>query len=310
MRRRLVRNPHASFHVVQYSGGVGSWATALRVRERRGLDGLQLLFADTLIEDDDLYRFLIETAADIFEVPCPSDLVARTRSLPSIEDGTSRRQALLELAGEASEAIPGLRWVAEGRDPWELFFDRKFLGNARIDPCSQKLKREFLRRWMETHHTPSDVVAYIGIDWTEEHRFKTAKERWLPWAVDAPLCRPPLHAKSHYQKLLEARGIALPRLYELGFPHNNCGGFCVKAGMAHFKHLAQTMPERFAHHERREQEIREVLGDVAILRDRTKAAMAENGGKAKPLTLQDLRLRLIEGGEIDEFDWGGCGCAI
>ena len=45
-----------------YSGGLGSWATAKIVIERHGKENTTLLFADTLIEDEDLYRFLDEGA--------------------------------------------------------------------------------------------------------------------------------------------------------------------------------------------------------------------------------------------------------
>ena len=41
-------------HLVMFSGGVGSWAAAKRVVERHGTEGVVLLFADTLIEDEDL----------------------------------------------------------------------------------------------------------------------------------------------------------------------------------------------------------------------------------------------------------------
>ncbi len=48
-------------HVVMFSGGAGSWAAAKRIAARP----LTLLFADTLIEDGDLYRFLDDAAADV-----------------------------------------------------------------------------------------------------------------------------------------------------------------------------------------------------------------------------------------------------
>ena len=315
MARRVIRRPERLHHVVQYSGGVGSWATAIRVKERYGTEHLKLLFADTLIEDQDLYRFLIETAANVFDLPRPAELTARALKLPDPTDDpeieADRRRELLDIAKLTREAIPQLHWITEGRDPWDVFFDRKYLGNTRLDPCSEALKRTFLRDWMEEHHVPRNTTAYIGVDWTEEHRLDKARSRWLPWTVEAPLCEPPLVAKTALLDDLSERGIRQPRLYEMGYPHNNCGGFCIKAGMAHFKHLAQTQPERYAYHERREQEIREFLGkDVAIMRDRTNAARAKNDGKPQPLTMEQLRLRLIEGGEIDEFDWGGCGCAI
>src|ERR1017187_4012260 len=89
-------------HVVLFSGGLGSWATAKRVADKHGTDNLILLFCDTRIEDPDLYRFLPEAAANV-----------------------GGRLVILN----------------EGRTVWEGFRDVKFLGNARIDPCSRILKR-------------------------------------------------------------------------------------------------------------------------------------------------------------------------
>jgi hypothetical protein len=103
----------------------------------------------------------------------------------------------------------------------------------------------------------------------------------------------------------ETEGLRPPRLYALGFAHNNCGGGCVRAGHGQFKHLLEVMPERFAEWERREQEVSEFLGKpVAILRDR-------RGGVVTPLPLVELRRR----GEsqpslIDADDIGGCGCFV
>lgn len=234
-------------HVVMFSGGVGSWAAAKRVAEKHGTDNLILLFADTLIEDEDLYRFLDEAAANV--------------------------------GGRLVK-------VAEGRDPWQVFFDVRFLGNSRVDPCSRILKREFLRRWLDEHCDPASTTVYLGIDWTEAHRFERARRYWVPWRVEAPLCKPPYLLKDDMLAVLRAEGIRPPRLYELGFSHNNCGGFCVKAGQAHFALLYRTMPERYLYHERREQELRDYLcKDVAILVDR-------RGGGARPMTLREFRERL------------------
>jgi hypothetical protein len=250
-------------HVVQFSGGVGSWAAAKRVAAEHGTDGLVLLFADTLIEDEDLYRFLDQAAADV--------------------------------GGQLVK-------IAEGRDPWQVFFDERFLGNTRVDPCSKILKRELLRGWLEAHYQPDAAVVYLGIDWTEAHRFEAAKERWQPYRVEAPLCGRPLISKHQLLDQLRAAGIEPPRLYCMGFPHNNCGGFCIKAGQGTFAKLLEQMPERYAHHEQREQELREYLGaDVAILRDR-------EGGDTRPLTLREFRERREAGQQCDLFDLGGCGC--
>ena len=100
-------------------------------------------------------------------------------------------------------------------------------------------------------------------------------------------------------------GIRLPRLYELGFAHNNCGGFCVKAGQGHFANLLRAMPARYAKHEALERAMRAYLGkDVSVLTDR------RGDGKKKPLTLRDLRMRIESGAQVDAFDIGGCGCFV
>jgi hypothetical protein len=49
-------------HIIFYSGGIGSWMTAKRVIDKEGKENAVLLFTDTLIEDEDLYRFLKETS--------------------------------------------------------------------------------------------------------------------------------------------------------------------------------------------------------------------------------------------------------
>ena len=125
------------------------------------------------------------------------------------------------------------------------------------------------------------------------------------WRYEAPLCEAPYISKPDVLTWLKREGIAPPRLYAMGFAHNNCGGFCIKAGQGHFANLLRAMPERYAYHEGKEQELRALLGkDVSILTDR------RGDGKKKPLTLKDLRLSIEGGAQIDAFEIGGCGCAV
>jgi hypothetical protein len=103
---------------------------------------------------------------------------------------------------------------------------------------------------------------------------------------------------------LRAIGIEPPRLYKMGFPHNNCGGFCVKAGQAQFAQLLKQLPERYAYHEAQEELNRQQVGDFSVLADRS------GDGKKKPLTLRVFRERIEAGETLDRHDWGGCGCAL
>jgi hypothetical protein len=252
-------------HVVMFSGGIGSWAAAKRVAERHGTDNLTLLFSDTLIEDEDNYRFITEAAANV--------------------------------GGEFVR-------IADGRDPWQVFRDERFLENSRVDPCSRVLKREIADHWLAEHCDPAETVVYTGIDWSEEHRHARLRDRRAQagWRYEAPMCEPPYLTKAMMLDWLRAEGIQPPRMYAMGFSHANCGGFCIKAGQGHYATLLRQMPERYACHEAQEQAMREYLGrdDIAILRDHR-----DNG---RPMTLRELRERLQSGGTCDLFDIGGCGC--
>lgn len=253
-------------HVVMYSGGLGSYMAAKIIAERVKLENMILLFTDTLTEDEDLYRFLYESVKDI-----GAELVR----------------------------------LCDGRDVWQVFKDVKFLGNSRIAPCTRILKQEPAKKWVEENFSSDQVTLYVGIDWTEAHRLEKIQKNWSPYKVLAPLCGEPYFTKTDVFEYLESRGIEKPRLYKLGFSHNNCGGFCVRAGQAHFSNLLKTMPDRYYYHEQKEQEMIEYLGKkVSILR-------RQRNKKVSLLSLKDLRLEIQKGhSEMDPYDLGGCGCFI
>lgn len=258
-------------HVVMFSGGLGSWVTAKRVAEKVRVEDMTLLFADVASnrsphvgEDEDTYRFIREAAADV-----GAELVT----------------------------------ASDGRDIWQVFHDDRFLGNTRLANCSKFLKQKPCREWLEANHDPSDTIVYVGVDWSESHRLPAIEAGWAPYPVHAPLTEPPYIDRDGMLAACEAAGIEVPRLYRAGFAHNNCGGFCVRAGQAQMELLLREHPERYAFHEGQEQELREHLGkDVAILRDRT-------GGTLTPLTLAAFRERLDDQPSMfDALDVGGCGC--
>lgn len=251
-------------HIVFYSGGIGSWAAAKRVAEAHGTDHLTLLFTDTKVEHPDTYRFLRESAANV--------------------------------GGRLVE-------IADGRTIWEVFADVKFLGNSRVDPCSRVLKRELADRWLAENYSPEEVTCYVGIDWSEEHRFQRMAPRKLPWVFKAPLCDPPYLTRKQMHEWADREGLQKQVLYQLGASHANCGGGCVKMGHGGFVRLLRTLPDVYLEWGANEERLRAQLGDVSILKDR-------RGGTVKTLTLRQLRKRETRGEEVDLFDIGGCGCFL
>ena len=264
-------------HIICFSGGIGSWATAKRVIEAEGgADDVTLLFADVkgdndsphLGEDEDTYRFIADTAFDF-----------------------------------------GARLVTlnEGRSIWQVFKDKRFLGNSRQANCSHLLKQAPTKKWLMENCDPADTTVYVGISWDEIHRLPAIENAYksFGFTVKAPLCDPPYVDKQALLEECRADGIEPPRAYTLGFPHNNCGGFCVRAGQTQFRLLLERNRERFMFHEAQEQELREYLGkEVTILTETVK-------NNPVPLTLRAFRERQeAQPGlfDLDDFDFGGCGC--
>lgn len=260
--------------VVMFSGGIGSYASALRVTERYPHAPVELLFTDVggdhatehLGEDRDTYRFLDAAALDL--------------------------------------GVP-LTVLNDGRTIYDVFREKRWLGNASLAHCSWELKTKPAREWVEQHYPdPASVVLVVGIDWTEIHRLTKVVEAWKPYSVEAPMTEKPYLAKPQMVPLARERGLEPPRMYAEGFAHANCVG-CVKAGQAHWERVLRQRPDTFAFHEQAEQDMRSFLGaDVAILRDRA------NGGSV-PLTLSEFRGRVESGwDQLDMFDEGGCGCFL
>lgn len=257
-------------HVVMFSGGIGSYITAKRVVAKVGAENVVLLFSDVkgdtnnphIGEDEDTYRFIEE--------------------------------ASVKLGAKLVKLV-------DGRNIWEVFKDERFLGNSRIAPCSGKLKQKPAKKWIYENTKPENTIIYVGIDWTETHRLPAVARGYAPWTIAAPLTVEPFLTKEQMIAEAEAEGLKAPRLYSLGFKHNNCGGGCVRAGQKQFRLLLQTMPDRYAEWEKQEQKMQDFLGVPVTILSRTR------NGKKMPLSLTDLRLMAED--EIDYSDEGvACNC--
>ncbi|MFE7237232.1 hypothetical protein [Streptomyces sp. NPDC057580] len=122
--------------VVMWSGGITSYFVGGIVVDEHGAENVTFLFGDTLIEDEDLYAFNTQAAAHL--------------------------------------GVPITR-VADGRTPWELFEDKRWLGNSRIAQCSLDLKQRPCRIWLSENADPADTILYLGIDWSETHRIRAIR---------------------------------------------------------------------------------------------------------------------------------------
>ena len=251
-------------YIVSYSGGLGSFASAHLTVNKYGKENVELIFTDTKTEDEDLYRFINET---VKALACKYTV------------------------------------LSDGRNIWQVFTDVRFHGNSRIDPCSKILKRELFRKYIDKNYNPKDTTIVFGIDHREAHRMEAIERNYSPWATQAPLCETKL-SREDILNILDDYKIDPPRLYEMGFQHNNCGGFCVKTGQKQMKLLLEKMPERYAWHEQEQEKLFKHLGkEHGFIRKNI-------NGELRYLSLKQFRESLESGEQCEMWNQEGCGCFV
>jgi hypothetical protein len=251
--------------VISYSGGNGSAASVLLAHEH-GLD-YEVFFCDTLIEDEDLYRF----NADLEKV-----------------------------IGKPINVL------CDGRTPWDVFEDSRYIGNTRVAQCSRVLKTDLMRTTLKSLWRDDEYRLILGMAFGEIDRIERAQVNWNPVEVGSLLVDYKVNTRPEIEAVLARHGLKTPRLYEKGFPHNNCGGFCVRAGLKQFATLLEVFPERYAQHEARMVQAMEKIGPTArpFLRKQI-------DGVTHYLTLKEFREAYQAGTiRVDPYDFGGCACFV
>ena len=250
-------------HVVSLSGGTASAVAGDLVIKKYGKENVTLWFADTQWEDEDLYRFL-EDLENYWDMKIT-------------------------------------RYV-EGRNPLQFSEDWKVIANGRMRICSKGLKSEPFFKWIK-QFDPKPVTVHLGMDWSEEHRMATPIAKYgliKDVELDFPLIWKPIITKK-YSEVVKSWGIEIPRLYKMGFPHNNCGGRCIAQGKSGWKLLQDRLPERLKEVAEWEDKMRkkhpEKLGKMTILKGTTLKELAKVG--------QD-QMSMFDGVAEDSY---GCFCA-
>jgi hypothetical protein len=309
--------------VVLYSGGMGSFLATKAIQEISPESNITLYFNDTYLERIDLYRFILDTVNHFWKSENYPYLAGVLKTVPEListttNDDMKRRKKILSSWGNLMMLnYPKFVYDADGRDVWEVFTGVGYIGNTRLDPCSRVLRRERSSNWLKNNMDESSTDVAIGIDWSEIHRWKRAKKRW-EFNLVAPLIDAKKDRGDYEKEILLSTGIKRSSAYDDGLPHDNCGGFCVKAGLAHFKILLESNRERYLYHERKLEEAIGVIGRHPFLRKWIK-------GKTEYITLKEYReyidtgklyingeLRICDSkdDESDSMEFGGCGCAI
>lgn len=234
-------------HIVLFSTGLASAITLDMVQKMHGRDNTIALLTDTRWEDIDNYRFT--------------------------------DQAIKHLNAN-------LVYTSEGRTPPEIWMQTGYLVGPTGSPCTRILKIEQTIKFVKAKKEP--IALYFGIGANEAHRKYGLERRYKPLGVDCrfPLIDYPLGQQEMKNIVENGWKIRIPRMYDLGFSHANCGGRCVKAGKKHFIHLLNTWTERFNEIAEIEQNYRVLTGyDITILR-------VQKGGIKYRLPLTELKKTL------------------
>lgn len=265
---------------ISLSGGLASAANALLAYQAR--EPFMMWFADTTVEDDDLYRFVYDL--------------------------------------ERLQLAPLIR-LKDGRDPWDVFADEEYIGNSRTAPCSRVLKTELIESRLNALASPDDTIV-IGFGFDEDERQARAVKRWAPRKVRSLIAEHFMGAGAVEQLVCQTWGIRKPRLYDMGFVHNNCGGMCVRAGQGQFALLLDKRPALYMKHEARNEAVRR---EIARRVNERKAAGTYKGksgngssggfirvqrdGEIQYLHMREFRER-VQSGELKpaRYEMGGCGC--
>jgi hypothetical protein len=254
-------------YIASLSGGVASAVATDRGIERYGRQNITIWIADTRWEDADLWRFV----ADLMQ-RWGGDLIRH----------------------------------CDGRTPLQVAEDEQIIPNQKHAPCSRSLKIRPFKKLLAA--LPKPLTVLLGLGWNEQHRMAAPKQHYEPIpgvTVDYPLMWKPLEYRP-YQEVVRSWGIKPPRLYSYGFSHNNCGGRCVKQGIAEWLRLRRHFPDRFAEVRDWEQAPRAKGGpraEYGIIRD-------QGNGAVRPLTLAELEEREFPTGndEPSTDDMFGCMC--
>lgn len=216
-------------YVISLSSGLSSAVMAEIVLRRH--PGAYVVFMDTLVEDEDNYRFLDEWL-EVFEA-----------------------QRFVRLS--------------DGRTPQEVWEEKQILPNQKIAPCTVELKIKPFRNWLET--LSGDTTVCIGFDYDEAHRCNKCTKAYneAGYAVAYPLIDWEIPARSYVDICREEWGIKPPVMYEQGYSHANCGGCCCKQGIGDWLRTLKHRPDRFDSSEQWEEAARQRHGDYAFLRDQT-----------------------------------------
>ena len=213
-------------HIVGFSGGIDSQATARWVLNREPAESVVLMNTDAGGNEHPLTtEFLASYSERVHPVITVPSTVA---DMDGRAPGAIRERGL----APADPLTFPLLGELKGRFP-----------SRRAQFCTQHLKIEPQRRWMQANYTDVEVVRYSGVRWGES---KPRRDRWRPvqWDdyFDCELRCPVIDwTKQMCFDYVREFGEPVNELYTLGFGRVGCAP-CINSGKADILAWSQRFP--------------------------------------------------------------------
>ena len=138
------------------------------------------------------------------------------------------------------------------RDQFDVIKKTKYINGAAGARCTLELKKKV--RWdYEQMHPGSSQVFGFEFAKREINRAIRFAEQYPDTRPEFPLIENRIDKKKCAGLLLR-QGIALPKMYDLGFYNNNCIG-CVKGGAGYWNHIRKHFPDTFTRMSKLEREV-------------------------------------------------------
>ena len=128
------------------------------------------------------------------------------------------------------------------KDHFDVIEKHKYINGARGARCSLELKKK-VRYELEDKYKPTNQI--FGFDFSK-HEIERA-ERFAEEYPDTNPLFPLIEAelnKAECHGILQKAGIKQPKMYDLGYPNNNCIG-CVKGGAGYWNAIRRDFPDTF-----------------------------------------------------------------
>lgn len=165
----------------------------------------------------------------------------RVLNNPVVEEDEDNRRFLKDVEawiGVKIESVTSKKFPsASAVDVWAK---HKYMGGISGAPCTMELKKRARQAWEKDNLVDWHVLGFTADEKRRHDRFVlTERSNLLPVLIEANI------TKSDCYSIIQSAGIALPRIYSLGYPNANCIG-CVKAtSSTYWNHVRAVHPDVF-----------------------------------------------------------------